>query len=361
MPESILIVEDDPVQRRLLQATVTRAGHEAILAEHGEAALELLADSSAQEGISVVVLDLMMPGIDGIEVLNAMQDREISSPVIVQTAQGGIETVVSAMRAGAFDFVVKPVSPERLVTAIANALKLGKIERQVRQKRKPATADFDFDDIVCASPAMHRVLETGRKAASSRIPVLIEGESGVGKELIARAIQGSSPRKGKPFVTVNCGALPENLVESILFGHEKGAFTGATDKHVGKFEEANGGTLFLDEIGELPLDIQVKLLRAIQEGEIDPVGAKKPVKALLLNFAASYCGPCKKELPELQKISERYASRGVVFAVVIIDKEAGVYPMVGPGLSYRDMITGDFIPNRYGAEEPEEPDASERF
>lgn len=278
MPESILIVEDDPVQRRLLQATVTRAGHEAILAEHGEAALELLADSSAQEGISVVVLDLMMPGIDGIEVLNAMQDREISIPVIVQTAQGGIETVVSAMRAGAFDFVVKPVSPDRLVTAIANALKLGKIERQVRQKRKPATADFDFDDIVCASPAMHRVLETGRKAASSRIPVLIEGESGVGKELIARAIQGSSPRKGKPFVTVNCGALPENLVESILFGHEKGAFTGATDKHVGKFEEANGGTLFLDEIGELPLDIQVKLLRAIQEGEIDPVGAKKPVK-----------------------------------------------------------------------------------
>ncbi len=220
----------------------------------------------------------MMPGLDGLGVLKEMREREINVPVIVQTAQGGIETVVGAMRAGAFDFVVKPVSPDRLQTAIANALKIGALSTDVKRQRKRAPGSLTFFDIVSASPRMERVLRIGDRAARSQIPVLIEGESGVGKELIARAIQGSSERRDKPFVTVNCGALPENLVESILFGHEKGAFTGASDKHVGKFEEANGGTLFLDEVGELPLDIQVKLLRAIQEGEIDPVGARKPVK-----------------------------------------------------------------------------------
>ena len=135
-----------------------------------------------------------------------------------------------------------------------------------------------FKDITSKSPDMGRVIRLAERAAKSNIPILIEGESGVGKEVLARAIQGSSDRKGKPFITVNCGAIPENLVESTLFGHEKGAFTGATEKHVGKFAEASGGTLFLDEIGELPLDAQVKLLRAIQEGEVDPVGGKKSVK-----------------------------------------------------------------------------------
>ncbi|HVZ13734.1 MAG TPA: sigma-54 dependent transcriptional regulator, partial [Bauldia sp.] len=140
------------------------------------------------------------------------------------------------------------------------------------------TGTLTFRDILTHAPAMERVIRLGQRAAASQIPILIEGESGVGKELIARAIQGSSDRKSKPFVTVNCGAIPDNLVESILFGHEKGAFTGAADKHTGKFREAHGGTLFLDEVGELPLDIQVKLLRALQDGEIDPVGAKRPLR-----------------------------------------------------------------------------------
>ncbi|MBX3505832.1 MAG: sigma-54-dependent Fis family transcriptional regulator, partial [Parvibaculum sp.] len=144
------------------------------------------------------------------------------------------------------------------------------------QKRQ--RGQLTFDDIIAPSRAMEQVIRLGKRAAQSNIPILIEGESGVGKEVIAAAIQGESERRGKPFVTVNCGAIPENLVESILFGHEKGAFTGAADKHAGKFQEASGGTLFLDEIGELPLDIQVKLLRALQEGEVDPVGSKKPVK-----------------------------------------------------------------------------------
>ena len=178
------------------------------------------------------------------------------------------------MRAGALDFVVKPVGAERLQVSIKNALRVDALEDELRRATRRSAGELTFRDIVTKVENMARTLRLAERAAKSNIPVLIEGESGVGKELLARAIQGGSDRRGKPFVTVNCGALPENLVESILFGHEKGAFTGATEKHVGKFAEANGGTLFLDEIGELPLDAQVKLLRALQEGEIDPVGAQ---------------------------------------------------------------------------------------
>ena len=219
-----------------------------------------------------------MPEMDGMEVLESMALSNIRLPVIVQTAQGGVETAVKAMRAGASDFVVKPANPQRLKVSIQNALKLGALEGELKRLNKSASGELSLDEIISASPNMARVKQMASKAAGSTIPVLIEGESGVGKEMIARAIQGMSDRKSKSFVTVNCGALPENLVESILFGHEKGAFTGASDKHIGKFQEANNGTLFLDEVGELPLDIQVKLLRAIQEGEIDPVGSRKPVK-----------------------------------------------------------------------------------
>ena len=273
MAAPILIVDDDPVQRRLLEGAVTKFGHEAILAESGEAALTLL-DGPRGRDIAAIILDLAMPGIDGLGVLDAMRQRAIALPVIVQTAQGGIETVVSAMRAGAFDFVVKPASPERLRSAIANALKVEAMEDAVRRSRRPAAGVLGFRDIITRGPGMERVIRLGQKAAASNIPILIEGESGVGKELIARAIQGSGDRRSKPFVTVNCGAIPHNLVESILFGHEKGAFTGATEKHAGKFVEAHSGTLFLDEIGDLPPEVQVKLLRAVHDGEVDPVGAR---------------------------------------------------------------------------------------
>ena len=207
-----------------------------------------------------------------------MRERKIAIPAIVQTAHGTIDTVISAMRAGAIDFVVKPVGAERLSVSIKNALRFDALEDEVRRMTRRASGALTFRDIVTKSDDMGRAIRLGERSARSNIPVLIEGESGVGKELMARAIQGSSERKGKPFVPVNCGALPENLIESILFGHEKGAFTGATEKHLGKFVEASGGTLFLDEIGELPLDAQVKLLRALQEGEVDPVGGKRSVK-----------------------------------------------------------------------------------
>ena len=256
---------------------VRRFGYQVETVDGGEAALARLEASDKQQ-IDCLILDLVMPDLDGMGVLGRMRDRKISTPVIVQTAHGSIEAVISAMRAGAADFVVKPVGAERLQVSIKNAMRFDALEVEIRQISKRSTGTLTFKDIVTRSEDMGRIIRLGERAAKSSIPVLIEGESGVGKELVARAIQGASERKGKAFVTVNCGALPANLVESILFGHEKGAFTGATEKHSGKFVEANGGTLFLDEIGELPLETQVKLLRALQEGEIDPIGARRPVK-----------------------------------------------------------------------------------
>ena len=199
-------------------------------------------------------------------------------PVIVQTAHGGIDNVVSAMRAGAADFVVKPASAERLQVSLRNALAARRLAGELQRLKRKREGTLTLADVITRADAMRPVLKAAEKAAASAIPVLIEGESGTGKELIARAIHGSGARRAKPFVAVNCGAMPENLVESILFGHEKGAFTGATEKHTGKFVEADGGTLFLDEVGELPPAAQVKLLRALQEGEIEPVGGRKNVK-----------------------------------------------------------------------------------
>ena len=275
MSQTVLIVDDDPVQRRLLDATLRRLGYDAAVAEDGESALDRLRSADPPD---LVILDLVMPNLDGFGVLSCMREAGIEVPVVVQTANGSIDTVVNAMRAGAVDFVVKPVGAERLAVSIKNALRLGSLEGEVRRMKRRAAGTLTFRDLATRSPEMSRALRLAERAAKSSIPVLIEGESGVGKEVLARAIQGSGDRRGKALVTVNCGALPENLVESTLFGHEKGAFTGATERHPGKFVEANGGTLFLDEIGELPPNAQVKLLRAIQEGEVDPVGGKRSVR-----------------------------------------------------------------------------------
>ncbi|MEO1039129.1 MAG: sigma-54 dependent transcriptional regulator [Pseudomonadota bacterium] len=274
MAKTVLIVDDDPTQRRLLQAVIEKQGHHAECAESGEAGLERI----RRGGVDVVLLDLIMPGMDGQETLETIKARTPELPVIVLTAHGGIETVVRAMRAGAVDFFVKPASPERIAVSIRNAFKVKELTGEVTRLKRKETGALGFKDMVADAPAMRQVVRLGERAAKSNIPILITGESGVGKELVARAIMSGSDRAGRPFVTVNCGAIPENLVESILFGHEKGAFTGAVSKHMGKFQEADGGTLFLDEIGELPLDMQVKLLRALQEGEVDPVGSKRPVK-----------------------------------------------------------------------------------
>ena len=275
MAKTILIADDDPAQRRLLQASVERNGFNTKTAEDGRHAVRQVEDDPS---IDLVLLDLVMPGLTGIEALKEIRMRRPGLPCIVLTASGGIDTVVQAMQAGANDFFVKPASPERIMVSVRNALEMSTLKVEVTRMKKKAANGLTFDDMVAAAPSMRQVVRMGQRAAASNIPVLITGESGVGKELLARAIQGSSERGGRPFIAVNCGAIPENLVESILFGHEKGAFTGAVEKHAGKFVEAHGGTLFLDEVGELPLDMQVKLLRVLQESEVDPVGGKRPVK-----------------------------------------------------------------------------------
>jgi DNA-binding NtrC family response regulator len=286
MASRVLIVEDEPAQRRILEEMVKRFGFDAFTAENGQKGLDIL-QSNTGATISLVILDLVMPIMDGMTFLEKLEAVRGDLPVIVQTSQGSIETVIKAMRAGADDFVVKPVSPERLRVSIQNLLKVNALTEEVKRLNKKVSGALTFGDLVASSPAMANVIRLGKRGAQSNIPILIEGESGVGKEMIARAIQGESERAGKPFIAVNCGAIPENLVESILFGHEKGSFTGATSKHLGKFLEADGGTLFLDEVADLPLDMQVKLLRAIQEGEIDPVGGRKSVKVNIRLLSAT--------------------------------------------------------------------------
>ena len=282
----ILVVDDDSVQRRLLKNAVERHGHIAHLAENGRAGLEVLKRRLGE--INVIVLDLVMPEMNGLAFLAALHDLGIEIPVIVQTGQGGIETVVQAMRAGAFDFVVKPVSPERIANSIANALKVDQREAKARAGRKSRATGIGFDDIVSASPSMLRVIELAQRAAQSHIPVVLEGESGVGKELVARAIQSGGDRANKPFITVNCGAIPHNLVESILFGHEKGAFTGAAAQRRGRFEQADGGTLFLDEIGDMPAELQTRLLRVLADGQFYRVGGHAPIKVNVRVIAATH-------------------------------------------------------------------------
>ncbi|MCB1413002.1 MAG: sigma-54-dependent Fis family transcriptional regulator [Xanthobacteraceae bacterium] len=277
MAATILIADDDAVQRRLVENMVQRCGYEVVVVDGGDAAMAHLTADGAPP-VDAVILDLVMPGLDGMGVLDKIREAGLDLPVIVQTAHGGIDNVVSAMRAGAQDFIVKPVGIERLQVSLRNALNTSALKGELQRIRHSREGRLTFADIITRSEAMGNVLRTARKAAGASIPVLIEGESGVGKELVARAIHGSGERRAKPFVAVNCGAIPDNLVESILFGHEKGAFTGATERHTGKFVEASGGTLFLDEVSELPLAAQVKLLRALQEGTVESVGGRKPVK-----------------------------------------------------------------------------------
>ncbi len=277
MTKTILVVDDEELQRRLLSSALSVDGYDVVAAESGTEAIAHLRGDDGRD-VALVLLDLSMPGLSGLDVLREVRPKQPNLPIIVLTAENSVDTVVQVMRAGATDFLTKPATPARLKIAVDNAFKVNALTGEINRIKRRWKGRVTFSTLIGRSPAMDQAIELARKGAHSNIPILIEGESGVGKEMFARAIQGESDRADKPFITVNCGAIPENLVESILFGHEKGAFTGATERHEGKFVEATGGTLFLDEIGELPLDIQVKLLRAIQEGEVDPVGGRKPVK-----------------------------------------------------------------------------------
>lgn len=271
---TVAIVEDEAVQQRILSGLIERAGFEPILYKDGESALKALTGTSTPPTVDVMLLDLGLPGISGLDVLERLTPVRPNLPIIVLTAQSGHRVIVDAMRAGARDFMVKPASAERIRAALENVMEEAPMSGEVESLTPPG-AGRGLDGLIGDSSALARAKQLGAKAAGTLIPVLIEGESGVGKEVFARAIHEASSRRDKPFVAVNCGAIPENLVESTLFGHVKGAFTGATETRKGKFLEANGGTLFLDEVGELPIDVQPKLLRALQERMIDAVGASE--------------------------------------------------------------------------------------
>ncbi|MBL4855087.1 MAG: sigma-54-dependent Fis family transcriptional regulator [Robiginitomaculum sp.] len=277
MAKTVLIVDDDPTQRRILQAVIEKSGFSTLQASDGDAALEIALSPDGKK-IDLMLLDLVMPGRNGMDTLEELTRRRSELPVIVLTGKGSIDAVVAAMQAGARDFLVKPASRERIIVSLRNALEMKTLVGEVTRLQKSNAGELTFDDLIGNATSMRSVVAMGERGAKANIPILITGESGVGKEVVARAIQGTSERVGRPFITVNCGAIPENLVESILFGHEKGSFTGANSKHLGKFQEASTGTLFLDEVGELPLEMQVKLLRVLQEGEVDPIGSKRPVK-----------------------------------------------------------------------------------
>ena len=274
---TILIAEDELAQRRALSSMATKAGYLVLEAADGGQALKILQGPDGAS-ISALIVDLSMPKVGGLEVINTIRPLRPRLPIIVLTAHTSLSNAVESMRAGANDFIAKPASPERLTQALAMATNEAVADGELRPLSEKMGRKLSFDQLVGKADPFLAAIEVARKAAATSAPVLIEGESGVGKELIAQSIHTASPRANAPFIVVNCGALPGNLVESLLFGHEKGAFTGAIDRHSGKFAEANGGTIFLDEIGELPLDMQVKLLRVLQEGEVEPVGSRTTIK-----------------------------------------------------------------------------------
>ncbi len=265
----VLLVEDEEKLRRVLSLQLQGSGYEVVQTTSAEEALKL------SERADIIVTDLKLPGMDGLSLLQALRRQNEHTPVIVMTAFGSVETAVDAMKAGAADFLTKPFSLDHMLTVVNKALELRSLRAENRELKHQLGARYDFDNVVGRSPAMQEIFATISRVAPSRGTVLLAGESGVGKDLIARAIHYHSPRRDKPFVKINCTALPENLMESELFGYEKGAFTGATASKPGKFEQADTGTAMLDEIGDVPPAIQVKLLRVLQERELERLGSNK--------------------------------------------------------------------------------------
>ena len=275
MSDNVLIVEDDPMQQRMLATFLrTKLNLTAQCAGNGREALKTLEDA---QDIKLIILDLDMPVLGGMDTLDILQKRFPHLPVIMLTGSADVQDAIDALKHGAVDFITKPYDPPRLIATIKNALKLSLLSKEVKRLTIEKNGTCSFTDLIGHDGGLASAVQIGQKAAQTDISVLITGETGVGKELFARALHGESLRSDKPFIAVNCGALPEQLIESILFGHEKGAFTGATEKTIGKFREADGGTIFLDEVGELPLEAQVKLLRVLQQQEVEPVGAARPI------------------------------------------------------------------------------------
>jgi len=265
----ILVVDDDASLRRVMKMQLEEAGYDVALAANGDEALHVLDGRRPK----LVITDLRMPGSDGMDLLRHISEEHQETTVIIITAYGSVETAVAAMKAGAYDYVTKPIDYDALVLVVHRAMERQNLLEEVRKLRSALDERYGFEGIVGRSKVLLRVLEMASRVAQRDSTVLIHGETGTGKELLARAIHHNSRRKDAPFVTINCGAIPKDLIESELFGFTRGAFTGAHAAKQGKVELADGGTLFLDEIGELPLELQVKLLRLLQQGEVEKIGA----------------------------------------------------------------------------------------
>jgi two-component system nitrogen regulation response regulator NtrX len=265
----LLIVDDEANTLASLSRAFRLAGHEATVCDNAAKALEL----AKAQNFDLILSDVVMPGKDGLTLLEELKRQGVTAPVVMMSGQAHIEMAVRATRLGALDFLEKPISSDKLMLTVENALKLQRLESENRQLRQR----LGKHEIVWNGEAMRRVMAQLERVAASESRVCIFGETGTGKELVARTIHEKSPRSAGPFVTLNCAAVPAELIESELFGHEKGSFTGASGRHIGKFEQADQGTIFLDEIGDMPLNMQAKLLRVLEEGEVERIGGDKPV------------------------------------------------------------------------------------
>ena len=276
----LLLVDDDPNTLASLARAFRLAGHEATVCDNAARAVELL----RAESFDLILSDVVMPGKDGLTLLEELKATGLKTPVVLISGQASVEMAVRAVKLGALDFLEKPLSTDKLLVTVENALRLTRLEEENRELRRR----LGRHELVGSGPAMQKLLAQIQRVAASETRVCVLGETGTGKELVARAIHEQSARRDAPFITLNCAAVPAELIESELFGHEKGAFTGAAARHTGKFEQAEGGTLFLDEIGDMPLAMQAKLLRVLEEGEIERVGGDKPVRVNVRVLVATH-------------------------------------------------------------------------
>ncbi|RMG01921.1 MAG: sigma-54-dependent Fis family transcriptional regulator [Acidobacteria bacterium] len=270
----VLIVEDEELMRVILEELLKGEGYEVFTAEDGESAIEIF----SVEDIDLIVTDIRMQGMDGLELLDKLKSIDENALVIIITAYSSVDSAIAALRKGAYDYITKPFVNEELLKTIRNALRQRELFRENRYLRRELNKHYSFSEIIGTSESLQNVFRLVEKISATNSTVLIQGESGTGKELIARAIHHNSLRADKPFIAVNCGALPETLLESELFGYVRGAFTDAKSDRKGLFRSAEGGTIFLDEVSEMPPSLQVKLLRALQEHEVTPVGSNIPIK-----------------------------------------------------------------------------------
>jgi DNA-binding NtrC family response regulator len=317
----LLLIDDDPNTLASLSRAFRLAGHEATVCDNAARATELL----KTESFDLILSDVVMPGKSGLELLEDLKKTGVKTPIVLISGQANIEMAVKATRLGALDFLEKPLSTDKLLVTVENALRLSRLEDENRELRHR----LGKHELVGSGPAMKKLNAQIDRVAASETRVCILGETGTGKELVARAIHEKSPRRENAFITLNCAAVPAELIESELFGHEKGAFTGAAGRHVGKFEQADGGTLFLDEIGDMPIAMQAKLLRVLEEGEVERVGGDKPVKVNVRVVVAT--------LRNLEELVKQNAFRRDLFHRVY------VFPLVLPPLRERPEDFPDLV------------------